>query len=75
MMARRPTALVRSLQHADESLVDLVDNLLNRGVILDGALILGLANVDLIYLRLSLLLSAADRVLASEAGTRRRRRR
>jgi hypothetical protein len=48
---------------ADESLLDLIDNLLNRGVLLHGELVLGLADVDLVYARLSLLLCAADRVL------------
>ena len=48
----------------DTSLVDVVDSLLDKGVLLDGELILGLADVDLIYLRLSVLLVAADRVLA-----------
>jgi hypothetical protein len=48
---------------ADESLLDVIDNLLNRGVLLHGELVLGLADVDLVYARLSLLLCAADRVL------------
>jgi hypothetical protein len=74
-MTRRPATLARSLQQGEETLVDLVDNLLNRGVVLNGELVLGLADVDLIYLRLSLLLSAADRVLAPPAHTRPRRRR
>jgi hypothetical protein len=47
----------------DTSLLDLVDNLLNRGVVLTGEVVLGLADVDLVYLRLSVLLAAADRVL------------
>jgi hypothetical protein len=51
---------------ADGSLLDLVDNLLNQGVVLTGDLILGLAGVDLIYARLSLVLCAADRVLPKE---------
>jgi hypothetical protein len=46
----------------DTSLLDLIDNLLNNGVVLQGELILGVANVDLIYAQLSLLLSAVDRV-------------
>ena len=50
---------------ADESLLDVIDNLLNRGVLLQGELVLGLADVDLVYARLSLLLCAADRVLPS----------
>lgn len=45
------------------SLVDVIDNLLNRGVVLNADLILALADVDLVYVRLSALLCAADRVL------------
>jgi Gas vesicle protein len=48
---------------SDESLLDLVDNLLNRGVVLDAELVLGLAGVDLVYVHLNALLCAADRVL------------
>jgi hypothetical protein len=50
----------------DASLLDIVDNLLNNGVVLNGDLTIGLARVELIYARLSLLLSAADRVLPGE---------
>jgi hypothetical protein len=49
----------------DTSLLDLVDNLLNRGVVLNGELTISLANVDLVYARLSVLLCAADFVLPS----------
>jgi hypothetical protein len=48
---------------SETSLLDLVDNLLNQGVVITGDLVLGLAGVDLIYLRVSALLCAADRVL------------
>lgn len=48
---------------ADRSLLDVVDNLLNQGVVISGDAIIGVADVDLIYLRLSALLCAADRVL------------
>ena len=50
------------LESADDSLLDLVDNLLNRGVVVSGEVTLGLAGVDLVYLRLTALLCAADRV-------------
>ena len=53
------------LTDADDSLLDLVDNLLNRGVVISGEVLLGLAGVDLIYLRLTALLCAADRVAAA----------
>jgi hypothetical protein len=50
------------LDAADDSLLDLVDNLLNRGVVVSGEVMLGLAGVDLVYLRLTALLCAADRI-------------
>jgi hypothetical protein len=51
------------LDMTDSSLLDLVDNLLNRGVVISGDVMLGLAGVDLVYLRLSALVCAADRVI------------
>lgn len=53
----------RIIDPEDATLLDLIDNLLNQGVVLNAELILGLADVDLIYVRLSALLSAADRIL------------
>jgi hypothetical protein len=50
------------LETGDDSLLDLLDNLLNRGVVVTGEVMLGLAGVDLVYLRLHAVLCAADRV-------------
>jgi hypothetical protein len=50
----------------DASLLDIVDNVLSKGVVLNGDVTIGLAQVDLVYARLSVLLCAADRVLPSE---------
>lgn len=61
-----PTDSELVLGTPDASLLDVVDNVLNKGVVLSGDLTIGLAQVDLIYARLSLLLCAADRVLPSE---------
>ena len=56
----------------EPSLLDVIDSLLNKGVVLNADVILALANVDLIYLRLSALLCAADRVLPRRSrGSRR----
>ena len=44
------------------SLLELVDNLLDHGVVIDGDVVLGLAGVDLVYLRLSVLLCSVDRL-------------
>ena len=62
---RRPSA-ARILPQENVSLLDLVDNLLNRGVVLTGDVVLGVADVDLIYLRLSLLLTAMDKIFPAE---------
>ncbi len=60
---------------ADRSLLDLIDNLLTKGVVVTGDVMLGLANVDLVYLKLSALLCAADRVLPEAPPRRLQRRR
>ena len=54
-----------ALDNRDGSLLDLVDNLLNKGVLLNGELTISLAHVDLVYARLSVLLCAADFLLPS----------
>ena len=51
----------------ESSLLDIIDNLLSKGVMLNADLILALADVDLVYIRLSALLCAADRVLPAFA--------
>jgi len=59
-----PRAEITSLVAPQEtSLADIIDSLLNRGVVLNVDLILALADVDLVYVRLSALLCAADRIL------------
>ena len=57
----------------DATLLDLLDRLLNKGVVLSGDVVLGVAGVDLVYLQLSALLSAIDRILGGDTSTRRRR--
>jgi len=56
------------------SLLDLVDNLLSKGVVLHADAILGLADVDLVYLRLTALLVAADRIFPSSTDGAKSRR-
>ena len=68
---------------ADEesSLLDVVDRVLNKGAVLNGDVILGVANVDLVYTKWSVLLAAIDKVANDPAfkpvaaGPRRKRRR
>jgi len=63
-----PSDADRILGDEDASLLDIVDNVLNKGVVLSGDVTIGLAQIDLIYARLSLLLCAADRVLPNEGA-------
>jgi hypothetical protein len=50
------------LEGADQSLLDVIDHVLTKGVVVTGEAMLGVAGVDLVYLRLNALLCAADRV-------------
>ena len=50
------------LEGADQSLLEVIDHVLNKGVVMSGEVMLGVAGVDLVYLRLSALLCASDRV-------------
>jgi hypothetical protein len=60
---KRRRAAEDVLERADATLLDLVDHVLNKGVLLEGEVVLGVAGIDLVYLRLSALLCAADRLL------------
>jgi len=77
--SRPPTDADRVLEPPKETVLDVLDHLLNKGVMLNGDVTLGVAGIDLIYLRLSTLLCAADRVLPDRPTrlrrTRTRRRR
>jgi hypothetical protein len=72
----RPPAIADQVLDTPEStILDLLDHLLNKGVMANGDVTLGVAGIDLIYLRLSALLCAADRVLPPSPLRRRRRAR
>ena len=48
----------------DVSLLELADRLLNKGVVLTGEATISVAGVDLIYLGLNLVLTAAENLKA-----------
>jgi Gas vesicle protein len=80
-VARRPppkrqlAEAERVLGPPEETLLDVLDYLLDKGVVATGDVTLGVAGVDLIYLRLSALLCAIDRIMPSEPARRRHRTR
>jgi hypothetical protein len=63
-----PPSQLDLLDGSGSSLLDLVDNLLSQGVVISGEVVLGLAGVDLVYLRLSAILCAADKLLPALAS-------
>ena len=63
--------MARLIDDSESTLVDVIDNLLSKGVMLNADVILALANVDLVYIRLSALLCAADRVMTPFRRPRR----
>jgi hypothetical protein len=56
-----------SALHEEVTLVELVDRVLNTGVVLTGDVTLAVANVDLVYVGLRLLLSSVS-ALERDAG-------
>ena len=76
---RRRTAPALFETTEETSLLEVLNSLLNKGVVATGDVVLGVAGVDLVYLRLSTLISAVDRVTHPRdrqalAPKRRRRR-
>jgi hypothetical protein len=65
---RAPRSLVA---RADASLLDVIDHVLTKGVVVHGEVLLGVAGVDLVYLQLSALLCATDRLEPRRRGRAR----
>jgi hypothetical protein len=51
------------------SLLDVVDHLLDKGCLIKGSLVLGLADVDLVQCEFSLLLGSVDRIQSFVGGS------
>jgi gas vesicle structural protein len=60
--------LINDDDSADLTLLDLVDHLLNTGVIIRGNLVLSLAGVDLVYLGLDLVVTSVETALRHMAS-------
>jgi hypothetical protein len=62
---RKPSRVDEILEGADGSLLEIIDHVLNKGVMIEGEVVLGVAGVDLVYLRLNAVLCASDKLLPS----------
>lgn len=54
------------------NLVETLDRALNKGVVVSGDITISVANVDLIYLQLRLLLSSVETAMKIREGSHRR---
>jgi hypothetical protein len=61
-------------EDSEMSLIDLVDHVLNTGVIIRGNLVLSLAGVDLVYLGLDLIVTSVETALRHMIPPANRRR-
>ena len=63
----QPPHLSLSAPDPDEvSLLELADRLLNRGVVITGEAMISVAGVDLIYLGLNVVLTAAENLIKQD---------
>ena len=61
--------LIDDEDSTDLTLLDLVDHLLNTGIIIRGNLVLSLAGVDLVYLGLDLVVTSVETALRHMTNT------
>jgi hypothetical protein len=59
---RQERGVSRALRERDVSLLDLVDRLLDGGVVIHGDITLAVADVDLVYVGLRVLISSVERI-------------
>ena len=64
-MSAQPGSIVFADQESDDqlSLLDIIDHVLNQGIILRGSLVISLAGVDLVYVGLDVILSSVETAL------------
>jgi hypothetical protein len=57
----------------DISLLDILDHVLNSGVVIHGSLVISLAGVDLVYVGLNVVLTSVETALQNMEHDRRHR--
>ena len=59
---------------AEISLLEILDHVLNAGVVIHGSLVISLAGVDLVYLGLNVVLTSVEMALRNLGSAEGRRR-
>jgi hypothetical protein len=63
-MSAEPTITTLSIEgDSDVSLLDILDHVLNAGVIIHGNVVISLAGVDLVYVGLTLIVTSVETAL------------
>ena len=57
------SSTISTTSEDDVSLLDILDHVLNAGVIVHGSLVISLAGVDLVYLGLNVVLTSVETAL------------
>lgn len=57
---------------SDVSLLEVLDHVLNTGVVITGSLVISLAKVDLVYVGLNVVLTSVETALRTIAKSERR---
>jgi hypothetical protein len=58
----------QSEEQKEMSLLELLDRLLNKGIVIHGDLMLSIADIDLIYVGLRLVIGGVDTINADRRG-------
>jgi len=61
-------AALTGTSEEDISLLDILDHVLNAGVVIHGSLVLSLAGVDLVYVGLNVVLTSVETALRTLAA-------
>ncbi len=64
-VAARSASLLVTDSDGDISLLDILDHVLNSGVVIHGSLVISLAGVDLVYVGLNVVLTSVETALRS----------
>jgi len=59
------TGLLESDSDGEVSLLDILDHVLNSGVVIHGSIVISLAGVDLVYVGLNVVLTSVETALRS----------
>lgn len=68
------SATVTGVASEDLSLLDILDHVLNAGVVVHGSLVLSIAGVDLVYVGLNVVLTSVETALRNVDGEEGKRK-